>query len=196
MKIPVIALTLCLGSIAQAQSPDTGLKDARDHLDKIDEFIATKRSNLVTNGATNGIFGRPQNPKKARVEKKTRVAAIEKPKAQLPLQKIVDALPVTLVDPVHDRVVLSGAPPLRVGEKLELAYEGRKVILKFEGSRSQGAYFREEMSKKLALHKMTRLPKGIALGNKSQKGSDAIRKIDLNQGSQTIKVDLNMAKTR
>jgi multidrug efflux pump subunit AcrB len=187
----VFSSSLLVSAQVPSQASTELSNDARDHLNDIDRFIAQRKSSFAISGKKMDVFGLPQDPKKAQAEKeKVAKVAKAKPKPSVPLQKIVDALPVTLIDPVHDRVVLSGAPPLQVGETLELAYKGQTIMLRFEGSRSSGAYFRDMKSQELRLRQMTRLPKGISKGNTNQTGNDAIRKIDLNK-TQSFKIDLN-----
>ena len=96
-----------------------------------------------------------------------------------------------MIDPLGDRVLLSGTPPIRKGETLELAYQGQKVLLKFEGARSNGAYFRDVKTKKLGLRTMTKLAAGIQKGNHTQKVPGAIREINLNQPQRPIPINLN-----
>ena len=181
-------------ALAQGNSPASKeavvVLDARDQLPAIANYIHGRKEHLAMRDRAYDIFGLPQDPKKARRAQQGSKVAAAKPKVELPLQEIVDALPVTMIDTLGDRVVMSGAPPFSKGETLELDYKGQKVILIFEGSRSSGAYFRDAQSKKLRAHKMTRLPKGIQQGNNKQFTAGGIHK-EGSDGPKKIKLDLN-----
>lgn len=194
MKNFVLGVVFC-SSLAFAQgeaNAEESLSDARDHLREIKTFIAGKKSALAISGQKMDMFGKPQDPQKAAVERKKKAVAVSNPQsAEIPLQRIVDALPVTMIDPLGDRVLMNGAPPIRAGETLEMAFQGQKLLLRFEGARSTGAYFRDVKSKKLALRKMTRLPNGVHRGIKATDSTDSIQKIEPDK-AMTIKVDLDM----
>lgn len=178
-------------SVSGQVGAESGLSDARDNLGTIDQFIANKKSLFAITGQKKDIFGRSQDPKKAAVEQRAKEVTAVKPKASIPLQQILDALPVTMIDPLGDRVVLTGSPPISKGETLELAFQGQTVMLRFEGARSTGAYFREMKSKKLGLRKMTRLPKGIKSGNQKMEIAEGVHHLIPNK-PQNIKLDLNL----
>ncbi|MGJ8725557.1 MAG: hypothetical protein ACSHYB_13445 [Roseibacillus sp.] len=195
MKNLLYTLIFASASFAQAAEQKSGEMtlsiDARDELGAIDDFIEGRKELLAIQGKEFDMFGRPQDPKKAKLSKQKKVVAVVQPKPTIPLQRILDALPVTMIDPMGDRVVLSGVPPLSKGETLELAFQGQTVVLRFEGSRSTGAYFREMKSKKLGLRKMTRLPKGIKQGSHGQSIAGGIHEVDTSQ-PKNIKLDLNL----
>lgn len=190
----LLALATSMSSltfVSGQNSEDAGLSDARDHLGTISNFIADKKGRLAIRNQKVDMFGLPQDPKKAKAiqqQKKVEVAKIE---PTIPLQKVLDALPITMIDPMGDRVVMKGAPPIRKGETLELAFGGQTIMLRFEGARSTGAYFREMKTKKLGLRKMKRLPAGIKRGIEPERPiAGGIHQVDENK-PQTIKMDLN-----
>ena len=191
MKIFFYIAILASASFAQGSDPPSQqastLIDARDHLGTIQSYIVGRERNLVMRDKSHCMFGCPQDPAKAkRAQQSNRVTGVQK-KTELPLQEIVDALPVTMIDTLGDRVVMTGAPPFSKGQTLELDYKGEKVVLIFEGSRSTGAYFRDAKTKKLKAHQISRLAKGITQGAPKRsfaggihkEGSDGPKKITL-----------------
>ena len=184
--------SLAQGNVLKSEGASE-LVDARDELGAISTYISGREQRLMMRGKDFDIFGRPQDPRRAQQANQAGKVAAVKQKVELPLQQIVDALPVTMIDTLGDRVVMSGAPPFKVGQTLELNYQGEKVVLIFEGARSNGAYFREQKSKKLKIHKMTRLAKGITKGNKETFIAGGIQKEGSNQ-PQKINLDMNMSR--
>ncbi|GHC40727.1 hypothetical protein [Roseibacillus persicicus] len=196
-KVFSILATFAISSPALAQGANASkgkvLVDARDQIGAIQEYISQQKSKLAIQGKSTDIFGLPQDPKKAKaiaVATTKRTEVVKKP--TLPLQRVLDALPLTMMDPVGNRIIINGSPPIKAGENLELAVGGETVLLRLEGVRSNGAYFRDMKTKKLGLRSMTKLPKGIQRGGTRSNGPKEIQRIDLNQ-SQTIKVDLDLA---
>lgn len=196
-KVFSILATFAISSPALAQGANASkgkvLVDARDQIGAIQEYISQQKSKLAIQGKSTDIFGLPQDPKKAKaiaVATTKRTEVVKKP--TLPLQRVLDALPLTMMDPVGNRIIINGSPPIKAGENLELAVGGETVLLRLEGVRSNGAYFRDMKTKKLGLRSMTKLPEGIQRGGTRSNGPKEIQRIDLNQ-SQTIKVDLDLA---
>ena len=193
MKTFLSIAILAFPALAQGNNSQSGnaggLVDARDELSSVTTYIQDREKKFAIQGKTFDMFGLPQNPRKAQQAQQARKVATAAPKVALPLQEIVDALPVTMIDPMSDKVVLRGAPPFSKGQTLELVYHGQKVVLIFEGSRANGAYFRDMKSRKLKLHRMMQLPKGIKPGNDKRLIAGGIRK---QNDSQHQKIELNL----
>lgn len=176
-----------------ASSSAVVLVDARDHIGSIQDYISQQKANLAIGGKEKDIFGLPQDPKKAKaLEVATKAPEREVKKPTLPLQRVLDALPLTMMDPVGNRVIVNGKPPLRAGENLELTVAKETLTLRLEGVRSNGAYFRDLSTGELGLRSMTKLPEGIQRGGVRPDGPKEIQRIDLDQ-PQAIKVNLDLA---
>ena len=181
----------CTSLGANTQQPgESHLVDARDQLGTISKYIAERKANFAIEGMHMDMFGKPQDPKRAQVIQQQKKVAVTKTDTKIPLQEILNALPITMIDPLGDRVVLKGNPPMSKGETLALSFQGQSVILRFEGSRSTGAYFREMKTKKLGLRKMIRLPKGIKQGSHGKSLAGGIHEENSDKPRQ-IKLDLN-----
>ena len=168
------------------------VEDARDHLANTRGFIATKRANLAIQSRAEDIFGRPQNPKKAREVAATQIKKVAPKARQIPFTRILDTLPVTLMNPGSDLLILEGAGPIRAGRTIEFTFEGQPVQLRLEGVRTNGAYFRDLKSRKLHLLSNRRLPEGIKKGNQSPTDTNGIQKINPDR-SAPIPIELNLA---
>ena len=196
MKIFLSIALLTSTSFAQEMSSKgeevAAFIDARDELGSIETYIDGREKVFAIQGKSNDMFGLPQDPKKAQQVQQVTRAAVSEPTVALPLQEIVDALPVTMIDPAGDRVIMSGAPPFSKGQTFELNYRGRPVVLIFEGSRTNGAYFREMKSRKLKLHRMMKLPKGIKKGVHGQAIAKGINRVNPNQPEKFM-LDINVS---
>lgn len=175
MKTKSQILTFLLIGSSLLQGATDGFEDARDHLANTKSFITQKRSKLAIQSRSLDIFGLPQNPKKAReIEQKVHRQPVAQAR-RIPFQKIVDSLPVTLMNPGSDLLILEGAGPVRAGRTLEFSYEGKPVQLRLEGVRANGAYFRDLKSRKLVLLSNQKMPEGIKRGNQNAAKGDGIQ---------------------
>ena len=187
MKNKILTTILAGASLLQGSSDD--FRDARDHLGETKNFISQKRSKLAIQSRPLDIFGLPQNPKKVReLEKKVHAQPVAQAR-KIPFQQIIDTLPVTLMNPGSDLLILEGTGSVRAGRTLEFNYEGKQVQLRLEGVRANGAYFRDLESKKLLLLSNQRLPKGIKRGNKNSSEGNGIARVG-SKNSAPIQIDL------
>ena len=190
MKTKTYILTVLLSACPLLQGATEVSNDARDHLANTKSFITKKRSKLAIKSRSMDIFGLPQNPKRAReAQVNVQQRAVTQVK-DVPFQKIVDTLPVTLMNPGSNLLILEGAGTIRAGRTIEFAYEGNPVQLRLEGVRSNGAYFRDLKSRKLILLSNQKLASGIKQGSGITPSGEGIQRVDLNKPA-SINIDLN-----
>lgn len=178
--LPILASSFfaSLGLVG-AQEVDLN-DDPRDLLAHIPAYVQDKEAKMLLNSVEIDVFGLPQDLK-AIEEKKAEVKQqVAQRKAGPAINQVLKALPMTLIDPVGNRIVLDGGPPLRAGETLEVSFGGLNVRLRLDGVRSQGAYFTDLDSGDHGLRPMTRLATGIAVAG----GRSAPYKGIQNAGSQ------------
>lgn len=197
MKYLIKSLPFLFFGCSFAQAQEVTVEDARDHLSDTAAYISEKRSKLTISPNGIDIFGRPQNLQKAKLansNRGTNTVTPAAPKREIPFQNIVDELPITLMNPVDDLVILEGAGAIRAGQIVEFPYDGKPVQLRFEGVRAKGAYFRDLESRKLVLRSNKRLGEGIKAGNK-RSTAKGIRELATDRAAP-IPIQLNLSPSR
>lgn len=181
-----------LGSTQGQDAATQVFKDPRDFLGSIESYISERKEGLAMKGRSRDIFGLHQDPVQAKAQE---VASAPKPvafqKPAIPLQAVVDAIPITLVDSRNGRVVMQGSPPLNKGEVVEVAVGTETVRLRLEGVNANGAYFRDLKTQQLGLRSNRRQAEGIARIAGTREVPSSIQKIDLGQ-KQALKISVNL----
>lgn len=175
----LLSFFTAIGSLAAEEVDLNG--DPRDLLAYIPAYVQDKESKMLINSTDLDIFGLPQDLKaieQKKAEAKERTVA---KKAGPAINRVLVALPMTLIDPVGNRIVLDGGPPLRAGETLEVNFGGSNVRLRLDGVRSQGAYFTDLDTGDRGLRPMTRLAAGIAKAGGRTAPSQGIQLAGSNQ---------------
>ena len=192
LKLTIGALFVAVTS-SFAQGGTAVSTDARDHLGAVEQFVNAKKKELATARLQTCIFGCPQDPVKARRQiAKEAPKRLQQARAEVPLSDVLNALPLTLIDPVGKRVIMTGAPPIKVGETLEVAFGSDVILLRLEEVRSQGAYFRDMKTKKVDLCSLSKLPSGISQNNGKGTAGNGIHRVSPNK-PKSIKLDLGSA---
>lgn len=187
LSLLLLSSFAALGSLGAEEVDLNG--DPRDLLAYIPAYVQDKESKMLLNSAGIDIFGLPQDLKAVEQENVTAKRRTVAKKAGPAIDRVLGALPMTLIDPVGNRIVLDGGPPLRAGETLEVNFGGRNVRLRLDGVRSQGAYFTNLDTGDRGLRPMTRLASGIAKAGGRTAPSKGIQRAGSNQ-PRRIEVEL------
>jgi hypothetical protein len=200
--IAFVLLAILTPPLAAAEpGEDVKTIDARDRLADTANFIVERKGNLLIANRERDIFGLPQDIKKEEERQaKQGVAKKEPEKPTIPIARILQQIPVTMLDPAGDRLLLDGGPPLRAGETLEVVFGGETIRLRLDGVRAAGAYFSNVMTGEQGLCTMDRLPEGISRNGRASGAVDGIQRLNqsvprtLNLGSGNDSKDNGLSR--
>lgn len=162
VKITISSLIILLG-VGLSFGKEGESLEARDHLDRIDDYILERSQTFKILDQKRDIFGLAQDIKKERlnrleeIAKKNREKELAKkkkpdaPKRQkIALSKVVSAMQIAMTLPGSQKAIIDGRTMGR-GQKLRLQAGQDSFVLRVEKIKADGVIFRDINTGELAL---------------------------------------------